>query len=182
MYQKILDEAIMEVKEQDFRDIFKEEIPREFVKDCQIETDLEIMIPDHYITNITERLSLYKELDSLGSEYELMKFKGKLEDRFGPVPKQTLALLDTVRLRRLAKKIGFEKLILRNKHLICYFISNEDSAYFQSQQFSAILEYIKTNPSGCRMKEDKNKLMLIFNETPKVRDALQALEQIPVIS
>ncbi len=91
MYQKILDEAIMEVKEQDFKEVFQEELPKEFVKECQIETDLEIMIPDNYITNITERLSLYKELDSLGSEYELLKFKGKLEDRFGRVPEQTLA-------------------------------------------------------------------------------------------
>ena len=123
-----------------------------------------------------------KNSNSLGSEYELIKFKGKLEDRFGPVPKQTLDLLDTIRLRRLAKKIGFEKLILRNDRLICYFISNEDSAYFQSPQFSAILEYIKTNPSDCRMKEDKNKLMLIFRETPRIKNALQALEQIPILS
>jgi transcription-repair coupling factor (superfamily II helicase) len=182
MYQKILDEAIMEVKEQEFKEVFHEELAKEFVQDCQIETDLEIMIPDDYITNITERLSLYKELDSLGSEYELLKFKGKLEDRFGSVPEQTLALMDTIRLRRLAKKIGFEKLILRNNRLACYFIGNEDSPYFQSKQFSAILEYIKTNPSNCRMKEDKNKLMLIFRETSKIKDALQALEQIPIAS
>ncbi len=182
MYQKILDEAIMEVKEQDFKEVFQEELPKEFVKECQIETDLEIMIPDDYITNITERLSLYKELDSLGSEYELLKFKGNLEDRFGRIPEQTLALMDTIRLRRLAKKIGFEKLILRNNRLACYFISNEDSAYFQSPQFSAILEYIKTNPPSCRMKEDKNRLMLIFRETTKIKDALRALEQIPIAS
>jgi transcription-repair coupling factor (superfamily II helicase) len=180
MYQKILDEAIMEVKEQDFKEVFQEELPKEFVKECQIETDLEIMIPDNYITNITERLSLYKELDSLVSEYELLKFKGKLEDRFGRVPEQTLALMDMIRLRRLAKKIGFEKLILRNNRLACYFISNEDSAYFQSPQFSAILEFIKTNPPNCRMKEDKNRLMLIFRETAKIKDALFALEQIPI--
>ncbi len=182
MYQKILDEAILELKEQDFKEVFREELPKEFVKECQIETDLEILIPDDYITNITERLSLYKELDSLASEYELVKFRGKLEDRFGHVPEQTLALLDTIRLRWLAKKIGFEKLILRNNRLACYFISNEDSPYFQSPQFTAILEYIKTNPSNCRMKEDKNRLMLIFRETGKVRHALEALEQMPVVN
>lgn len=181
MYQKILDEAILELKEQDFKEVFKEELPKEYVKECQIETDLEILIPDKYITNITERLSLYKELDSLGSEYDLLKFKGKLEDRFGPVPEQTLALLDTIRLRRLARKIGFEKLVLRNNRLACYFISNEESAYFQSPQFTAILEYIKTNPSNCKMKEEKNRLMLIFRETTKVRHALDALSQIPVV-
>jgi transcription-repair coupling factor (superfamily II helicase) len=181
MYQKILDEAIMELKEQDFKEVFKEELPKEYVKECQIETDLEILIPDRYITNITERLSLYKELDSLGSEYDLLKFKGKLEDRFGPVPEQTLALLDTIRLRRLARKIGFEKLVLRNNRLACYFISNEESAYFQSPQFTAILEYIKSNPSNCKMKEEKNRLMLIFQETAKVKDALDDLSQIPVV-
>jgi transcription-repair coupling factor (superfamily II helicase) len=182
MYQKILDEAILELKEQDFKETFKEELPKEFVKECQIETDLEILIPDNYITNITERLSLYKELDSLGSEFELIKFKGKLEDRFGPIPEQTLALLDTIRLRRLAQKIGFEKLILRNNRFTCYFISHEDSAYYQSPQFTAILEYIKTNPSNCKMKEEKNRLMLIFRETGKVRQALDALSQIPLVN
>lgn len=181
MYQKILDEAIMELKEQDFKEIFQEDLPKEFVKECQIETDLEILIPDDYITNITERLSLYKELDSIASEYELVKFRGKLEDRFGHIPEQTLALLDTIRLRWIAKKIGFEKLILRNNRLACYFISNEDSPYFQSPQFTAILEFIKTNPSNCRMKEDKNKLILIFRETGKVNHALETLEQIPVV-
>jgi transcription-repair coupling factor (superfamily II helicase) len=182
MYQKILDEAILELKEQDFKEVFREELPKEFVKDCQIETDLEILIPDDYITNITERLSLYKELDSLSTEYELLKFKGKLEDRFGRVPEQTLALIDTIRLRWLAKKIGFEKLILRNNRLACYFISHEDSEYFQSPQFTAILEYIKTNPTNCRMKEDKNRLILTFRETSKVRHALEALSQLPVVS
>ena len=182
MYQKILDEALLELKEQDFKEVFREELSKDFVKECQIETDLEILIPDDYITNITERLSLYKELDSLGSEYELLQFQGKLEDRFGHVPEQTLALLDTIRLRWLAKKIGFEKLILRNNRLACYFISNEDSPYFQSPQFTAILEYIKTNPTNCRMKEDKNRLMLIFRETGKVKYALETLEQIPVVN
>ena len=111
-----------------------------------------------------------------------MKFKGKLEDRFGHVPEQTLALLYTIRPRMLAQKIGFEKFILRNNRLACYFISNEDSAYFQSPQFTAILEFIKTNPSNCRMKEDKNRLMLIFRETGKVRQALDALSHIPVVN
>ncbi|MCX6245580.1 MAG: transcription-repair coupling factor [Bacteroidetes bacterium] len=181
MYQKILDEAILELKEQDFKDVFKEELPKEFVRECQIETDLEILIPDDYITNITERLSLYKELDSLVSEYDLVKFRGKLEDRFGPVPEQTIALLDTIRLRQLARTIGFEKLVLRNNRLACYFISNEDSEYFQSPQFTAILEYIKANPPNCRMKEEKERLMLIFPEIRKVKHALEALEQLPVV-
>lgn len=182
MYQRILDEAILELKEQDFKETFAEELPKEHVKECQIETDLEILIPDDYITNITERLSLYKELDSITSEFELLKFRGKLEDRFGRIPEQTVALLDTLRLRWLAKKIGFERLVLRNNRLACYFISNEESSYFQSPQFTAILEYLKSDPSNCRMKEDKGRLMLIFRETSKVKHALEALEQLPVVN
>ena len=179
MYQKILDEAILELKEQDFKDVFKEELPGGYVKDCQIETDLEIMIPDHYITNITERLNLYKELDSMETEEELVAFRDRLNDRFGAVPEQTLALLDAIRLRRLARNIGFEKLVLRNGRLTCYFPENEESPYFQSSQFSAILEYIKNNPPDCRMKEEKNRLILVFRSIASVPDALKVLSTLP---
>jgi transcription-repair coupling factor (superfamily II helicase) len=181
MYQKILDEAILELKEQDFRDVFQEELPKEFVRECQIETDLEILIPDDYITNITERLSLYKELDSLETEQELVKFGEKLADRFGPLPGQTKNLLDTIRLRRLARKIGFEKLILRKNRMVCHFISNKDSPYFQSSQFTAILEFIKSNPPDCKMKEEKERLILIFREVNSVKTALGKLEQVPLV-
>jgi transcription-repair coupling factor (superfamily II helicase) len=181
MYQKILDEAILELKEQDFKDVFREELPKEFVRDCQIETDLEILIPDAYITNITERLSLYKELDSLETEDDLVKFGDKLADRFGPVPEQTQNLLDAIRLRRLARTIGFEKLVLRNNRLTCQFISNEESPYFQSPQFTSILEYIKSNPPDCRMKEEKERLILVFRDVPSVKKALEKLSFIPIV-
>ena len=126
MYQKILDEAIRELKEQDFKELYLEEHPAEFIRDCQIETDFEVLIPDHYITNITERLSLYKELDSIDNEQALGKFRARLIDRFGPVPEQSESLIQTIRLRWLAKKIGFEKLVLRNNRLTCYFISDAE--------------------------------------------------------
>jgi len=106
MYQKILDEAILELKEQDFREFYSEEHPAEFIRDCQIETDFEVLIPDHYITNITERLSLYKELDSVETEENLAKFRERMIDRFGPLPDQTESLIHTIRLRWIAKKIG----------------------------------------------------------------------------
>jgi len=181
MYQKILDEALMELKEQDFGDVFKDELPREFVHECQIETDLEILIPDYFITNITERLSLYKELDSLETEEQLIAYREKLLDRFGPLPKQTNSLLDAIRLRRLARKIGFEKLVLRNGRFTCHFISNPESLYYQSAQFTAILEYIKTNPPNCKMKEEKEKLILVFKDVSTINRALQELGDLPLI-
>jgi transcription-repair coupling factor (superfamily II helicase) len=178
MYQKILDEALLELKETDFKEVFQAELPREFVKDCVIETDLEILIPDSYIANITERLNLYKELDSIDAESSLIKFTERLVDRFGEVPIQTLSLIETIRLRWLARKIGFEKLVLRNRRLTAYFLSNPESPYFQSPQFTAILEFIKENPAGCVMKEERDKLFLSFREVGDVGDALARMSSL----
>ena len=176
MYQKILDEALLELKETDFKDLFHPDIPTTYVRDCVIETDLEILIPDDYITNITERLNLYKELDSIDTDANLIKFRDRLIDRFGQVPEQTESLLQTIRLRWLARSIGFEKLVLRNQRLTAYFINNPESAYFQSDQFSAILEFMKNNPSGCKMTEEKNRLFMTFRDVPEINAALVRLE------
>ena len=177
MYQRILDEAIMELKETDFKELYRDEIPvqKEFVKECLIETDLEIMLPDSYVTNITERLSLYKELDGLEAEEDLLKFQEKLIDRFGPVPAQTQELLNTIRLRRMARRLGFEKISLRNGFLSATFISNQDSPFFQSNIFSTVLQFIQTDHRKVRMKENNNKLSLSFREVLSVSQAIQAL-------
>ena len=179
MYQKILDEALLELKEQDFREMYLEEHPKEFVRDCQIETDFEVLIPDQYITNITERLSLYKELDSIETEDNLAKFRERMADRFGPVPDQTESLIHAIRLRWIAKKIGFEKLVLRNGRLTCYFISMEGSPYFQSPQFTAILNFMKDDRAFFTMKEERNKLFLVFKEVHSIEDALARLKRMP---
>ncbi|MEI7660876.1 MAG: TRCF domain-containing protein, partial [Bacteroidota bacterium] len=176
MYQKILDEALLELKETDFKELFPSEKPREYVRDCAIETDLEILIPDYYITNITERLNLYKELDSVETEENLMNFRERLTDRFGPLPPQTETLLHTIRLRWMARKLGFEKLILRNQRLTAYFISNPESTYFQSLQFTCILEAIKTDLVSCKMKEEKGRLSLSFRDVAGISEALGKLE------
>jgi transcription-repair coupling factor (superfamily II helicase) len=176
MYQKILDEALLELKENDFKDMFAADVQAPYVRDCVIETDLEILIPDFYITNITERLNLYKELDSIDTEDNLMKFMERMIDRFGPIPKQTETLLHTVRLRWLARRIGFEKLVLRNQRLTAYFISNPESAYFQSDQFTAVLECMKHNPALGKMTEDKNRLYMTFRDVPGINEALSRLE------
>ncbi|MEN8224511.1 MAG: transcription-repair coupling factor, partial [Bacteroidota bacterium] len=122
MYHRILDEAIQELKENEFKDVFEAPGEKTFVKDCQIETDLQLLIPDDYITNIRERLSLYKELDSIETEELLMEFQEKLIDRFGPLPGEVSGLMNALRMRWLAKRIGFEKLLLRNQRLTGYFI------------------------------------------------------------
>ncbi len=176
MYQKILDEALLELKETDFKDLYTTDVPKSYVRDCVIETDMEILIPDYYITNITERLNLYKELDSIETEENLMNFMERLIDRFGPVPKQTVALLHTIRLRWLARQIGFEKLVLRNQRLTAYFIHNPESGYFQSNQFTTILNYLKNNPSCCKMTEEKNRLFMVFRDVPGINEALARLE------
>ncbi|HTX87485.1 MAG TPA: transcription-repair coupling factor [Bacteroidales bacterium] len=175
MYQKILDEAILELKEQEFRELFNEEHPAGYVRDCTIETDLEILIPDHYITNITERLSLYKELDSLEKEDELDAYRARITDRFGPLPEQTESLIETIRLRWLAKSLNFEKLVLRNDRLMAYLPGGPESPYYQSEEFSRLLAFLRDHPDYCRMKEDKNRLFLVFRNVRTVADALQAL-------
>ena len=178
MYQKILDEAILELKETDFKELYKDEIPKDFVRDCLIETDLEILIPDEYLSNITERLSLYKELDNLNNEEELFAFQEKLIDRFGPLPKPTQELINTIRLRWIAKSIGFEKLVLKNSNMLGYFISNQDSPYYQSDSFSYILKFIQENPYYCRMKEGNNKLTLSFENVRNILTAIEKLKRL----
>ena len=167
---------MLELKETDFKDLFPSDEPKSYVRDCVIETDMEILIPDYYITHITERLNLYKELDSIETEENLMKFMDRMIDRFGPIPKQTETLLHTIRLRWLARKIGFEKLVLRNQRLTAYFISNPESAYFQSDQFTAILEWMKQNPSLGKMTEEKNRLFMTFRDVPGIHEAIAKLE------
>ncbi|MCK9617564.1 MAG: transcription-repair coupling factor [Lentimicrobiaceae bacterium] len=175
MYHRILDEAILELKETEFKDIFHQETPKEFVRECQIETDLEIHIPDDYISNITERLSLYKELDNINKEEDLMAFQERLIDRFGPVPKPVLELMNTLRLRWMARSLGFEKIVMKNAMLSAYFVSNQESPYYQSAVFGKVLQFVKQNPAGCRMKETGNKLTLSFLKIQNIGDALRTL-------
>jgi len=175
MYQKILDEALQELKESDFKDVYDKEEIREYVRDCQIESDLEILIPDDYISNITERLSLYKELDNISEEVELQQFRLRLIDRFGPVPDETEQLIETIRLRWMARVIGFEKLFLKNERLSGFFVANQESPYYSSEVFSTVITYVQQHPSQCRLKERNNKLSLIFSNVKNVSQAIKTL-------
>ena len=183
MYQRILDEAMTELKENEFKDLFEEPNDSElkqFVKDTQIDTDLQFLIPDDYVNNVEERLILYQKLSDLEREDELQSFHEELSDRFGPVPKETERLFDLLRLRRVAKSIGFEKIILKYQKLVCYFISNQDSPYYQSSRFQAVLEFIKHNLRLGEMKEKNGKLLMSFSGVNEIYQATQILEQMQV--
>lgn len=163
MYQKILDEAIRELKRSEFRDLFKEEITRQddYVQDCTIDTDLEILIPDDYVESIAERLSLYQRLDNCETEEDLRNMHQELSDRFGPVPTQVEDLFTTINCRKLAIDLGFEKMSLKSDTLRCYFINRPDSHYFESPLFNSIINYLQTGTNKARLKQTGKLFMLI---------------------
>lgn len=177
-YQKILDEAVQELKEAEFKDLYRDEKEKQgsYVSDCALETDLEILIPDHYVSDIKERLSIYRELDNLMSEVHLEQYKMELRDRFGEIPKQTLALMDAIKLRWLAREIGFEKLTLKGGKLIGFFVASQDSPYYQSSSFTRVLDFIKTNHRNVKMYEKGGALRLSANGVHTINDAIAVLE------
>lgn len=178
MYQKILDEALAELKENEFKDVYAEDQTKEYARDCVIETDMALLLPDDYVTNIQERLSLYKELDNTETEEELMNFQEKLIDRFGAIPPQTGELINTIRLRWKAKKIGFEKVILKKERLVGHFIHNPESSYYQSDIFAGVLRFVQVNPRKCQMRENNSKLTLTIGYITTIFHALKALDSI----
>jgi len=166
MYQKILDEAIRELKRTDFKDLFKEEIARQddFVQDCTIDTDLEILIPDEYVESIAERLSLYQRLDNAEKEEELLAMKTELEDRFGELPRPVEDLFITVRCRKLAVEKGFEKMSLKDNTLRCFFINRPDSPYFESGTFQKIIQFLQTETNKGKLKQTGRLFLLVAND------------------
>jgi transcription-repair coupling factor (superfamily II helicase) len=179
MYHKILDESILELKESEFQELYKEEQEdnRNFVSDCVIETDLDVMLPADYITNIQERLSLYRELDNIADETQLTTFVGNLTDRFGALPRQAEDLINTVRLRRLAKTLGMEKITLKQNKMVVWFVSKPESSFYNSPQFSSILLFIQRNPRICRMKENNGRLNLIIDNVFDVTSGLALVRE-----
>ena len=166
MYQKILDEAIRELKRTQFKELFKQEISQQddFVKDCTFDTDLEILIPDDYVESISERLSLYSRLDNCETEEDLIDFHNELIDRFGPIPPAAEDLFTTVRCRKIAVELGFEKLFLKNENMKCFFVGNPESPYFQSETFNRILLFLQTGTNKARLKQvGKNGILIVEN-------------------
>ncbi len=185
-YHRILNEAVQELKQEEFKSLFAEQTENtanaflnvQFVNDCQIDTDMELLFPDEYITNITERMQLYRELDSMETEEQLAAFEQQLNDRFGKLPEQTEELLEVVRMRRTAIELGMEKVILKGQKMICHFPGNQESAYYQSPLFNALLHYIMQHPQQCHMKEKKGKLTLTFTGVASIKAAKERLVKI----
>jgi transcription-repair coupling factor (superfamily II helicase) len=172
MYQKILDEAIKELKRNEFRDLFIEEIQKQddFVTDCSIDTDLEILIPDSYVESITERLSLYSRLDNCETEEDLVAFHDEMNDRFGPVPEVVDDLFTTVRCRRIAVELGFERMFLKNDVLKCFFVSNPDSPYFQSETFNKLLLFLQNGTNKAKLKQVGKNGILVVDDIKTMND------------
>lgn len=176
-YHKILDEAVQELKENEFKELFTKDLSSVVdlrLPDCQIETDLQIIIPESYVSNISERLSLYNQLDNIEREEELQEFQKSMVDRFGPMPEEVENLFKIARIRWKAEQIGFEKLTLKNNILKGYFVSQERTEYFQTDKFGKILDYIKNNPKHCSLKEIKSKLLLTVEKVQSI-DVLDKL-------
>lgn len=176
-YHKILDDAIQELKETDFKELFAVELAEKakiIVQDCIIETDLEILIPETYVSNTSERLQLYARLDNLKDEKQLNEFGKELVDRFGEVPMPVQELMNSVRLRWLGEELGFEKLSLKGDKLRAYFVSNKDS-YFSSEIFGKILQFVQSHGRRCKMRDQGGKAMLVIEDVRSVDGAIELL-------
>ncbi len=178
MYHKILEEAIHELKEEEFKELFSDEKTRPFISFTQVDTDLEVLIPDVYVTNIAERYSLYTELSKLENETELALFEKQLIDRFGPIPEPVQVLLNTCRLQWLGKAIGFEKISFKKNILRGYFIGNKQSPYFETEQFGRVLQFVQAHSRICNLKEVKNNLRLSIEHIGSIDEAIAMLKEI----
>lgn len=183
-YQKILNEAIDELKEKEFKDLYKDDPskPKQYVKDITIDTDFELLFPDDYVNNITERLNLYTQLNNIKTENELDKFETEIIDRFGELPTQVEDLLNSVKIKWIATNIGLEKVVMKHGKLIGYFIADQQSSFYQSTNFTKILQYIQANPTACKMKEKQTRsglrLLLTFDNISSIYKALDSLQKI----
>jgi len=185
-YMKILNEAVEELKEEDwYKDMVDSSqvtdnsvFSRQFVKDTVVDTDLQLLIPDTYVSSLTERLMLYRELDNITKEEDLGLFEKNLRDRFGPIPAEAIELINVVRLRWKAMRLGFEKLTLKNKKMLAYFLNKQQSEYFSSPMFQASLLYVQKYPNLCTLKEQNNKLYLTVEDVDSVKHSAEVLTQI----
>jgi transcription-repair coupling factor (superfamily II helicase) len=184
-YQKILNQAVTELKNEEFQDIYAEEIAQgkeisgdEFVEDCALESDLEMYFPETYVPGSAERMFLYRELDNISDDDQLDAYRKRLEDRFGKMPKEGEQLLLVVPLRRIGKKLGCEKIILKQGRMQMQFVSNPESAYYKSQVFGRALNYISSHTRRCNLKEARGHRFMIVTGITSVGDALEVLKEI----
>ena len=176
MYQKILNEAINELKEDEFKELYKEDTTSTTIE-CQLDTDMEILIPSQYVGNISERLKLYNDLAHFKTEEELQTFKAQLTDRFGPLPIQVSELIKSVKLKWQASRLGFLRISLKNKQFTAYF-PEENNSYFQTKTFDTILNYFKKNHQNCQLKELNGKLIFRSKNINSIQDAIEQCQQL----
>ena len=182
-YQRILKEAVLELKNEEFSDVLTADDgsardDNEFVADCSVESDMELLLPADYVPQESERIGLYKELDGIERELDLQNFKLRLEDRFGKIPKVTAELLRIPRLRYLARQLGIEKVILKQQSMYLYFVDETNKAYYQSPMFGRILNFYQAYPRRCRLREKNGRRSLAINDVPTVEEAVDILHRI----
>lgn len=184
-YQKIMNEAIEELKENEFKELYETDTDvetKEYVKDLQIDTDFELLFPDEYINNVSERLTLYNELGNCKTEKELITYENKLIDRFGPLPKEAKALLNSIRIKWIATKVGIEKIVMKQGKLIGYFIADQQSDYYSSKRFTNVLRFVQQHGNLCKMKEKETKnglrLLLTFENVKSINKALELMQML----
>lgn len=182
-YQKILSQAVTELKNDEFSDFYQEEMEQglqlvgdDFVDDCSIESDLEMFFPDSYVPGSSERMLLYRELDRIEDDNELTAYRQRLIDRFGPVPREGEELMQVVRLRRLGKRMGCEKIMLKQGAMQLQFVTNVNSPFYRSEMFSRVLSYVTSHVKACSLKEKNNKRFLRVAQVDSVEKAVHLLE------
>ena len=183
MYQKILNEAMQELREHEYKELFEERVSDQFngfVQDCVFETDMEVRIPDQYVNQVAERLSLYQAMDSLKDKAELDDFSKQLIDRFGPLPKEVKELLFSFELRWLAESMGLERLVLKSEKMVGHFISNPQSPFYETEQFQGILQNILAKESGYRLAQKDDKLRLVIEPIRHIKDAFEKLQALQI--
>jgi len=181
MYHKILDEAVKELKEEHFSELFEEELAERkkiVVEDCQVDLELDIRIPEQYLPNIAERLKFYRRIAGAETEEDLREIQRELIDRFGPMPPSVLNLFDATRVREIAKRIGIERVVLKAATLRLYLVSDRESPFYQSELFTRYIEYVQTYPARVRMKESPKYLSLIFKEVEHMKKILMLLKEL----
>lgn len=183
-YQKILNQAVTELKNDEFQDIYAEQMAQgndisgeEFVEDCAIESDLEMYFPDNYVPGSSERMLLYRELDNINDDNDLEDYRQRLIDRFGEIPHEGLELMQVVPLRRLGKRLGCEKISLKQGKMNMQFVANPESAYYQSRTFSAVINYVGNHPRRCDFKQVGTRRLLTISEIPTVEAAVSVLRE-----
>ncbi|MDE6490249.1 MAG: transcription-repair coupling factor, partial [Muribaculaceae bacterium] len=179
-YQKILKEAVTELRTEEFSDTFADDDRQEqdYVADCTIESDMELLLPAGYVPQESERISLYQELDSIEREMDLQAFKARLQDRFGKVPPETLELLRVPRLRRLARQLGIEKVTLKQEKMYLYFVDDSNKAYYQSPMFGKILRYLQQNSRRTHIRERNSRRSIYVDSVGTVEEAVAILTEI----